>query len=211
MELKLENLITNLVSITQVQSLDSNNAIVVRLSNTVVAEITVIACSNKEPLNMVLPLNVAWLNLNPNDVNYMNVLVRASKTPNKGYVNTWTVALYYADVMVAQYYDATDTAYLGAKATIGPASTTILGIMTLSVAASDPTAPIVVGEGDPRLTDARMPPVSYIPPILPARQLQTATSIVTIDTSVAPIAGQVLLATSPTTAVWTTLVAADIH
>ena len=210
MELKLSNLITQLTTISNIQEMDTSNAIAVRLSNTIAAKIYVIVCSINEPTNMVLPLNVAWLNLNPTSLHYSKILVRTSKTASSEFTNTWVEVSYYADVFVDQYYDDADTLLLTESSNIGNASDVVKGITYLSVAPADPAKPIAVGDNDPRNSDARTPK-PHDHPLLPARELQTATNVVTIDTSAAPTPGQVLYATSPTTAVWHTLTAADIH
>ena len=210
MDLKLQTLITNLTAISNVQEMDVNNAIAVRLSNTIAAKIYVIVVAVNEPVNMVLPLNVAWLVMDPTSSYYNNILVRTSKTPSTQYANTWVQALYYSDVMIDQYYDGTDTSLLTQSSNIGNASDTQIGITYLTVAPASPNTPKAVGDNDPRNSDPRTP-LPHTHPLLPAAQLQTATNVVTIDQSAAPLPGQVLLATSATTAAWTTLTSANIH
>ena len=210
MELKLQNLITQLTTISNIQEMDTSNAVAVRLSNTIAAKIYVIVCAINEPTNMVLPLNVAWLNLNPTSLHYSKILVRTSKDASSEYTYSWSEVSYYADVFVDQYYDDADTLLLTESSNIGNASDTVKGITYLSVAPADATKPIAVGDNDPRNSDARTP-LPHSHPLLPAVALQTMTNVVTVNTGAAPVAGQVLYATSPTTAVWHTLTAADIH
>jgi hypothetical protein len=210
MELKLEKLIDNLVSISNVQDMDVSNSIVVRMSNTLAAKISVVVCSINEPLNMILPLNVSWLNLDPASHYYKKILVRSSKTASAEFSNTWAEVLYYADVMKDQYYDDADRTALTESANIGDATDTTKGITKLSVAPTNLTSPIAVGEGDPRLTNDRTP-LPHTHPLQPAESIKTATNVVVLNTAAAPLSGQVLMAISPTEAKWTTLTAADIH
>ena len=199
MDLNLQKLITNLTSISNIQEIDSNNAIAIRLSNTVTAQISVIVVAVNEPVNMILPLNVSWLVMDPTSSYYGQILVRVSKTASGQFAFTWVQANYYADVMVAQYYDQTDTELLNQASTIGNASNTVNGTVYLTLAPVNPAIPLAVGDNDPRNSNAR-PALPHTHPLLPAQQLQTATNVVTISQSAAPLPGQVLLATSPTTA-----------
>lgn len=211
MELRLQKLIDNLITISKIQEIDSNNNIVVRLSNTIAARITVVVCSVAEPNHMVLPLNVAWLNVDTSSAYYKKILIRSSKANADGFFNTWEEAFYYNDVMGSvQYYDNADKLLLNEASTVGDASPTTKGIVQLSVAPSAANSPIAVGEGDPRLTDARTP-TAHTHPLLPARAIKSASSVVTLDTAIAPAAGQVLMAINATSAHWVTLTASDIH
>jgi len=210
MELKLQKLIDNLTTVANVQDMDANNSIVVRLSNSISAKLNVVVCSVTEPTNIILPLNVAWINLDPASQYYKKAMVRVSKEVSTLFAHTWVEALYYADVMADQYYDEADKMYLLESSNISNASDIVKGIVKLSVAPEDVANPIAVGEGDPRLTDARAP-LSHVHPLQPAEALKTSTNIVSISQSAAPVAGQVLMATSDTTAAWVTLTASDIH
>jgi len=214
MEYKLQKLIENLESISNVQHLDEANSIVVRLSNTIAAKINVVACSVNEPTRMVLPLNVSWLNMNPQSPYYLKILVRVSKdAPTSsgiaGYTYTWKEASLYSEVFVDQFYDDADAAYLNEASVIRDATTTRSGIVRLTVDPAPNTPSVAVAEGDPRLSDARTP-LPHTHPLLPAYSLKTSTGEVVISTSTPPLAGYVLVATSPTTAHWAKLTKSQI-
>lgn len=204
MDLKLTKFIENLSSLCSVNSLDINNSVVVRLNNVIASLQTVVAVSVLEPSNVVLPLNVLWLNSDPTSSFYKKLLRRVSKIPDTHFLNTWIEVVSYSSVEDEQYYDDFDSAIISTQNTVANASSLVKGLVKLSVPPSNPTNPIAVGEGDPRLTDARIP-LHHTHPLQPAAALKTATNIVTINTSTQPVAGQVLVAISATEAHWVTL------
>jgi len=85
-----------------------------------------------------------------------------------------------------------------------------MGVARLSAAPLVSSNPVVVAEGDPRLSDARQP-TAHTHDEVPATQIKTATGIVTIGGSEAPVAGATIVATGPTTAVWRKLTTSDIQ
>ncbi len=211
MELRLEQLIKDCGRISNVRNLDANNPIVLRLSHPTNATVHVIACAVREPHDLVLPLNVTWFNLDPQSLDYLSALVRVSKDPNVSAAthHTWVKVYNYDDVFVNQEYDAADTLLLTDNTAIPPAQPTILGTARLSVAAEVSSNPIVVGDNDPRLTDARMP-VSHTHPQEPAQQLKTSVGNVTISGSAAPEPGMTLVALDANRAEWRRLRTSDI-
>lgn len=210
-ELRLEQIISDLESVANLQNLDPNNPIVVRLSHPTNRTVVAIACAQKEPSTLVLPANVTWIDYNPLSANYRKALRRESKDadPVTGRDHTWKIIETYAELMVTQYYDDADTALLSTQAPVPAATTQIMGVARLSVDAKVSSNPIAVAEGDPRLSDARAP-TAHSHPEQPATQLKTATGIVTIGGSEAPKVGDVLIATSPTTAIWRALTTSDV-
>lgn len=211
-ELRLEQLIDDLESVANLQNLDPNNPIVVRLSHPTNRTVTTIACAQKEPSTLVLPLNVTWIDYNPLSINYRKALRRVSKAPDASNErdHTWEVIENYNDVFVTQYYDDADTALLTTQNPVPAASESVMGVARLSVAPSMPSNPVVVAEGDPRLSDARQP-TAHTHDEVPATQIKTATGIVTVGGSEAPVAGATIVATGPTTAVWRKLTTSDIQ
>lgn len=191
MELKLQKLVDNLITVARVQEYDANNSIVVRLSNSLLAKINVIVCSVNEPTNLILPLNVTWINLDTNSNLYKQPLVRLNKNASVNYDHTWSVATKYSDVMCDQAYDATDALYIGSSANIGFASTTKQGIVKLSCAPVDANNPIAVGINDARLTDARTP-LPHIHPLRPAEALMAGGGGMIVHITGAPQDGAVL-------------------
>lgn len=211
-ELRLEKLIQDVESISNIKYLDSLNPIVLRLSHPTNRQVSAIVAAHREPLTLVLPLNVTWMVYDPLSTNYRKALRRVSKEPDtvRGTEHTWEVIELYDDVFVAQYYDDTDTALLTTQNPVSIATQDTLGVVRISVPSETPSNPVGVVEGDPRLTDPRQP-LPHTHPERPATQLKTATGIVTIGGSEAPDEGATLVATSPTTAVWRKLTTSDIQ
>ena len=212
MELRLQQLIEDFERVSNVRNLDPNNPIVMRISHPTNATVHVIVCALREPETLVLPLNVTWFVYDPQHKFYRRALRRVNKDadPAGEFTHTWELIETYDEVFVTQYYDDADTDRLSDNSGPPPAQTDTLGIARLSVAAEVTSNPVVVAEGDPRLTDAR-PPLSHTHPERPARQLRTSEGVVTIEGSAAPEAGSALVATSPTTAEWRKLRSSDIQ
>lgn len=212
MERRLQRLIEDFERVSNVRNLDANNPIVMRISHPTNASVHVIVCSLREPETLVLPLNVTWFVYDPMSRLYRQALRRESKQPDPtgSFKHTWKSVQTYDEVFVDQYYDSIDTERLSDNSGPPPAQTDQLGIARLSYPAEVPSNPVVVTEGDPRLSDAR-PPLAHTHPERPARQLRTSEGVVTIEGSRAPESGAVLVATSPTTAEWRKLRTSDIR
>jgi hypothetical protein len=212
MERRLETTILDLERISNMQNLDPLNPIVIRISHPTNHTVTSIVCAQSEPFTLVLPLNVTWFDLNPLSLNYRKALRRVDKTIDvtNGRQHTWETIDRYDELFVSQYYDDYDTAQLTTQNPVPAASIDVMGVARLSSPAQVPSNPIVVAEGDPRLSDAR-PAIAHTHAETPTTQLKTASGIVTIGGSEAPTAGATLVATSSTTAVWRRLTTADIQ
>lgn len=210
MELRLEQIIAALETVSDIRNLQPNNPIITRLSHPTNATVHVIALAYEEPYQQVLPINVTWFDFNPQSVNYRKALRRESKQTSAGFQHTWRVIDTYDEVFVNQEYDAQDTEYLTNVQSVPAASVTVLGTVKLSHTPADPANPVVVVEGDPRLSDARQPK-SHTHPQQPAQQLKTSTGVVNIAGSGAPDTGAVLIATGPNSAEWRRLTTTDIH
>lgn len=211
-EKKLDQLIANYKAIGDVQNMDEVNPVVYRQSLPTVRNVQTTVLAVKEPTNLILPLNVVWFNFDPISPFYQMALRRVSKTPDaaNGTAHTWEVLDTYAQWLEPQFYDDEDAALLNTQDPLPIASISTLGIARLSVPPTDATHPTAVGEGDPRLSDARTP-TEHTHPEKPAAQLKTKSGVVTIGNSQPPVAGAVLIATSPTTAVWRQLTSNDIQ
>ena len=223
MELKLKKLIDNVVGIANLQSLDSTNSIVVRLSNSYTAKINVFVCSFYEPLDLILPINVTWINSNPSSQFYMQALVRVNKTNVAGdnFTHQWRVATQYSAVMAEQTYTNEDSVLLANSASIGFATATKQGLVKLSckpgtthvVDGVDVDLPIAVGINDYRLTNKREPTEHVHAPV-PATLFATSG---TLNIEIQELAasetnlGKVLkiISVNPPKAAWVSLVAAD--
>jgi hypothetical protein len=213
MSSKLANFIKNVAFVSDIKNLDDNNTITHRLSNAIAAKMITIVVSKREPHDMVLPLNVIWLNFDPTSRHYNKALRRKSKTAKAPYHHTWEEINDYDKLFSEdQFYDSTDTALLTGGFTVSNASKTTKGIARLSVAPASATDPIAVGDNDPRLTNARTPLEHWeMHADEPAKFLKTATGAVTINTSSSPNPGMALIAKSATEAEWRYITAADIH
>lgn len=211
-ELRLEKLIQDVESITNIQNLDPLNPIVVRLSHPTNRTVSAIVAAIREPFTLILPLNVTWIDMNPMSRNYRKALRRVSKEENvsAGTQHTWEIVERYDDVFVTQYYDAHDSGMLTTQNPVPVATPDVMGVVRLSGPSSTPSNPMAVVEGDPRLSDPRQP-LAHTHPERPATQLKTATGVVTIGGSEAPVDGATLVATSATTASWRKLTTSDIQ
>lgn len=211
-ELRLDQFVEELEGLANLQNLDALNPIVVRISHPTNKTVAAIACAQKEPSTLILPLNVTWIDFDPLSLNYRKALRRVSKTPDPitGRDHTWETVETYAEVFVVQVYDDADTALLSTQAPVPAASISVMGVARLSVKPDVSSNPIAVAEGDPRLSDARAP-TAHTHDEVPATQLKTATGVVTIGGSEAPVAGATLVATSATTAIWRKLTTSDIQ
>jgi len=212
MERRLQQLIEDFERVSNVRNLDSNNPIVMRISHPTNASVHVIVCALEEPTTLVLPLNVTWFVYDPMSADYRQALRRESKNddPSGIYEQEWITVSTYDEVFVDQFYDEADTELLSDNSGPSPAQTDALGIARLSYPAEVKSNPVVVVEGDPRLSDARVP-LAHTHPERPARQLKTSEGVVTIEGSDAPTSGSVLVATSATTAEWRKLRTSDIR
>lgn len=209
MELRLQQLITDLERVSNVRNLDANNPIKFQIAHPTNATTHVIVASLKEPNTLILPLNVTWFVYDPLSPYYGKALRRVSKDESSEYIHTWALVETMDDVFVNQYYDAADEAQLGDTSMPPPAQVGVAGIARLSHPAQVSSNPIVVSNTDPRLTDARVP-LAHSHPQEPAVSLRTANGVVTIGGSAAPVAGATLVATSATTAVWRKLQTSDL-
>jgi hypothetical protein len=211
-ELRLDQLIDDLEGLSNLQNMDALNPIVVRISHPTNRTVAVIACAQKEPSTLILPLNVIWVDFDPLSDNYRKALRRVSKTQDsvEGRDHTWETVETYAEVFAIQVYDDADTALLTTQNPVPAASVNVMGVARLSVEPEVSSNPVAVAEGDPRLSDARAP-TAHTHDEIPATQLKTANGIVTIGGSEAPVAGATLVATGSNSAVWRKLTTSDIQ
>jgi hypothetical protein len=209
MEKRLEDFITQVEKVSYMRNLDEANPIVLRFSHPSISKVTAIVCAQAEPTKLILPLNVVWINLDPQSDNYRNALQRVSKNGVAPFEQEWTVLAHYDDVFSTQNYDATDSALLTSSETVSVATLTDVGTVRLSAVSATPESPVVVGEGDARLDDPRTP-TAHSHEQLPASALRTQSTNVIISGAVRPTAGSILFATSATTAEWRAVKSTDI-
>lgn len=210
MELLLQRYIAGLEIVSDAGNLSEETPQVMRRTNPSVGKTSTFVCALLEPWNMILPLNVIWIDFNPNSKTYRHALRRLSKDadPAGQYNHSWEVLYYLDHIWTEQFYDADDLAAIGSGETAGAASTTTMGIVLISHDAPDGSTPTAIVEGDPRLSDAREA-LPHNHDEIPATQLQHSDGIVAISNGT-PEAGAVLKASGPNAAGWSKLVSADI-
>lgn len=210
-EKNLENIMESLRVVSDIQNMDETNPITHRVSNPTIRKVTTVVCAYREPFNLIVPLNVIWFCYDPNSDYYKAALRRVSKEPDvaNGFNHTYEVIDTMAQFNEDQYYDDEDAAILAQDDPLPVAGVDTLGVARLSVAPKSGVTPIVVGDNDPRNSDARAP-LDHTHNEVPATQIKTKTGVVTIGDSSAPVVGSVLIAVSPTKAVWRPLTSNDI-
>lgn len=211
MELKLQTFIDAMAITSDVDNLSENAPQVMRRVNTAIQKTSTFVIAVNEPLGMILPINVIWLCYDSTSPHYRHALKRISKDADENgkYTNSWEVLYFYEDIWGDQEYDAEDRESLSNVVVPGGATTTLLGLVKLSAVPADALMPVVISEGDVRLTNARDPlPHSHME--IPATQLKHATGIVTIANGT-PAIGKCLKALGPNSATWDFLLAEDIQ
>lgn len=209
MEKRLQDLIGAMRVASDVENLDSATPILMRKSNPAINKTVSIICSEVEPHQMVLPLNVVWFVFDKASPYYMTALKRTSKDQSTQFNHSWKPLYYYAEAMEAQYYDEEDQDSIGNSQRIPVATTEEFGIVKLF--SNPPTGqdPVVVTSFDSRLTDAR-DPKDHTHAEIPAEILEHSTGQITIADGT-PQAGFALVADSATAASWRRLTTNDVE
>lgn len=211
MELRLQTFIDAIGITSDVDNLSKDTPQVMRRLNAAIQRTSTFVVAIEEPDNMILPLNVIWVCFDSTSKYYKQALKRKSKDadPSGDFTHTWEVLYFYQDIWEEQVYDAADQASLTNIQIPTGATTSKLGLVKLSHAPADALLPVVVVEGDPRLSDARTPkPHSHAE--IPATMLQHSNGVVTIANG-QPAVGKVLKATGNDSATWDHLTQADIQ
>lgn len=212
MEKQLVEIRDSLRVLSNIQNMDDTNPIIHRISNSTVRRVHCDVAALREPHQEILPLNVIWFDFNPASPYYGAARRRVSKQADAaaGTVHTWQVIETMAEYEVDQYYDQEDSDLLSQNDPVPPATTTVLGVAKLSVAPKVGSVPVVVGEGDPRLTDARKP-TEHTHAEKPATMFKTKNSTVSISDSPTPVVGATLVSNGSGKAVWRQLTSSDIQ
>jgi len=194
---------------------DKNNPIV--LHHTVNnANIFKIVVSVEEPSFSSIPVNVLWICNDTQKLNmYKKMYRRTSKNVDAVNItrNTWVEITDYEQIFTEiQIYDL-DGSFLIGELSIGTqqpnASDIIIGLTKINLTAEDADNPIVIGDNDPRMIDARTP-VDHTHAAQAFEQLKTLDGSIDISTGIAPVAGQVL-AVENDVAIWRFLKQDDIY
>lgn len=212
MEKRLEDFVLAVGVTSDIANLDSTVSQVLYKNNPSIAKTTTFVIGKNEPHDMVLPLNVVWLDWNTGSATYRHALVRESKAvdPKGKYEHTWRVLYFYDEIWADQEYDETDGEAISNGDAPGPATITELGLVRLATPWSGDGYPAALVDTDPRLTDARTP-LPHTHPEKPAVSLaHDSGSVVTITGGV-PSEGAVLMATSSTAAGWAKISEEDLQ
>lgn len=158
-----------------------------------------IVVSYREPNHVTLPFNVTWIVADPTNLHYMKALRRASALPYESFRNTWVELRTYQDFLdELQFWDISSSFQTGEVQTSGVREATVMarGLFALHQDALDPANPVVVGDNDPRMFDARQP-LPHVHPQLPATMLKGSVGInayyVTVSLGIPPEIGQILV------------------
>lgn len=210
MELRLQKLVEAMEIASDIDALADGASILMRRTSPAINKTIAFVCSSVEPNNMVLPLNVVWLNYDKNSPFYRQALKRKSKDadPVTGFNNTWEVLYYYEDALEAQYYDEEDQDAIGQAQKVPVASVDEFGIVKLYENPPQGEDPIVILDDDPRLSDPRTPK-EHTHAEVPASILSHSTGTIVINDG-EPQVGMALVAKSATAAGWRKLTSADI-
>lgn len=164
----------------------------------------IVVVSFMEPNNVTLPFNVSWIVADPDHAKYLKVLRRTSALPSPGYRNTWVEVTTMEDLVAeAQFWDFSSGFNLGEVEVpqLGAATVEVRGLVKLNREyAPDRDNPLVVGDNDIRMSNARTP-LPHTHPKLPITMMRGATGIngytVKIGTANSPKAGEILCITGP--------------
>lgn len=197
---QLQSFIDRVVGIADKRNLAEENPITIRV-DVGDGDRYYVVVSYLEPNHVTLPLNVTWIVVDPESAHYMKALRRASALPFDGYRNTWAELRTYQDFLdEPQFWDLSATFQFGEIEVPGVREATVerRGLFKLVSEAADPQDPVVVGDNDERMSNARQP-LPHTHPLQPSTMLAGSTGIneffVTISDGMSPQAGQILALT----------------
>ena len=195
------------LQLADLRNLSVENPVVIRVKSPTTSDEFLIVVAHKEPSFSVLPYNVTWIVADPQSANYKRAMRRVTSLPFAGYRNTWEILTVYEDIFVVdQYYEYSGSFQLGEVQLNGvvQATTNVRGTVKLAnnPVDFDPQAdfesPVVVGDNDPRMSDARTP-TPHTHPLTPAEMVAGSSGVnefyVTIKDGMPPTAGQTLVLT----------------
>lgn len=210
-ERRLEELVNTLEELSGVNDQSEDTPIVMRHTDVVSNRTVAIVCSQVEPRNMVLPLNVIWFCFKSESPLYKQALKRTSKDPgsfqSEDIQQSWDVLYFYEDIFENQVYDPDDLTLIQVSGTPF-ATVTQLGKVRLSQDPLDANLPVAIVDDDPRMFNDR-DPLPHTHPERPARLLAHATGHSVVQNSV-PSIGHVLLHNDTGGLVWRQLREEDL-
>ncbi|SBV38295.1 hypothetical protein BN7874_126 [Phage NCTB] len=110
MGLQLQDFADRCVSIAEGRGLADNYPITLSVKENANSVETLVVVSYSEPYNLVLPLNVTWIDGDPDSEDYKGAFKRSSKASSGGFNHTWVELDAYAAIFdPPQYYAVEDT------------------------------------------------------------------------------------------------------
>jgi len=211
MEKKLEDFVKAARVLSGIDDLADTTPIVLHRTNPAISKTSLFVIGNLEPNQMVLPLNVIWLNFDASSIYYQKALQRQSKDPDSNgiFAHTWKELYFYADAFVTQFYDDEDREAIDDTVRIPVASTGEFGLVKLKENPPEGEDPHVILANDSRLTDARTP-TEHNHSEIPATLLAHSAGYVKIINSSDIEDGSVIMALNDTEAEWHRLQLSDI-
>jgi hypothetical protein len=178
MELKLENFVSGLELLTDIHN-QNRNPVTVRITARDTGKALVFFCGYVKPKYVVLPINVVWIDFDPDSATFRTAFKRKESAANPDQ-DVWEALYFYEDAFADQTYNEDDLKLVSLELP-NPATSLIHGVGYLTTA--EPDSKVVV-EGDYRLANNRIPK-DHIHEEKPASMLKALSS----DT-VYPIADQ---------------------
>jgi hypothetical protein len=109
MELRLRQLIDQLMRVSDIRNINTNNPVKVTVEHPNSGEATIIVVAYIEPYQYPLPYNVTWIVADPRSQYYKKALKRSSKDPGGDYVHTWNELFQFMDIFdPPQWWDEDD-------------------------------------------------------------------------------------------------------
>jgi hypothetical protein len=159
-DVELDKQIEKLLKVANLRGLDKLNPIPIKLSKSGKTYIIVVALT--EPSYVTIPLNALWLVADEDSPDHRKVLRRVSQDSFGNYRDMWVEVTTFADLFAQEpEYTKENTFLLGEiddinLQAIKDASNTQIGVFRTATDV-DPEFPVIVGDNDPRMTDARYP------------------------------------------------------
>lgn len=214
MELKLERFIFCAETISDIHEQTEDTPVVIRHTLDSEGVTITLVCSKVEPLHMVLPLNVVWINFDSSSKYYRKALKRVSKDSDydkalSGYVQSWQEIYFFEDIVESQYFDEQDMALFDVP-DVPLATTTTQGLVRLSSEPLTPSSPVAVASGDPRMINNRQP-TEHAHEEKPFTKMFSGTNTVEILDQAVPMPGFTIQFDSFNRAVWAQIRETDIE
>jgi hypothetical protein len=109
MGLKLEQLIDRCMEVALGKGLSRENPITLKIAEPLKNTNTLIVVSYDEPHDLILPINVTWIDADPSSSDHKVGFKRESKVPAEGFYNTWVEVQTYDQVFSPpQFYSSED-------------------------------------------------------------------------------------------------------